>query len=97
MKCHPRTLRASGQVYDKPCWFINFKIGIDNANDVQLTVSDTVGAPGATDTELVPTNPYDASAMGLNGISGDESYARNGIYLTMEAVGGGAYGLDMPV
>ena len=90
MKCFSKTITSSGVVYTGSCWFVNMKIGMDNANDPQITVSDAV-ASGGTPTELVPTNPYDASAMGLNGISGDQSYAANGIYVTIEAVGGGAF------
>ena len=70
---------------------MNFKTGMDNANDPQITVYDSVGAPTGGETELVPTNPYDASAMGLNGISGDQSYARYGIYVVIEAVGTGPW------
>ena len=89
MKCFAKTMTATGQVYTGSCWFVNMKIGMDNANDQQITVSDSAGAPSGA-TEIVPTNPYDASAMGLNGISGDATYCRYGVYLTIEDVGGGA-------
>ena len=92
MKCFSKTITESGSIINVPCWFVNFKLGSDNANDPQVTVYDSNGAPAGTPTELVPTNPYDASAMGLNGISGDQSYARYGIYVVIEAVGGGAFG-----
>jgi len=98
MKCFPYTVTIAGPVtysaliYSGSCWFVNFKLGMDNANDPQITVYDTIVAPvPGTDTELVPTNPYDASAMGLNGISQDESFARRGIWLVVTAIGGGAY------
>ena len=91
MKCFPKTVTATGLFYTGACWFVNMKIGMDNANDPQITVSDSLDGSG-TPTELVPTNPYDASTKGLNGISGDESYAKHGIYVTIEAVGGGAFG-----
>ena len=98
MKCFPYTKTVSGAsfsglIYGGSCWFVNFKLGMDNANDTQITVYDTKVTPVAgTDTELVPTNPYDASAMGLNGLEGDQSYAQNGIWLVVTAVGGGAFG-----
>ena len=67
------------------------KLGLDNANDPQVTVYDSIDGTG-TPTELIPTNPFDASAMGLNGISQDDSYAKLGIWVVIEAVGGGAFG-----
>ena len=98
MKCFPYTKTISGAsasvlIYKGSCWFVNFKLGMDNANDPLITIYDSIVTPTpGTDTELVPTNPYDASAMALNGISSDESYATNGIWLVVTAIGGGAYG-----
>ena len=66
------------------------KMGMDNANDPQITVYDSIDGTG-TPVELIPTNPYDASAMGLNGIAGDESYAKVGLWVVIEAVGGGDF------
>ena len=97
MKCFPYTVTIaaasySGLVYNGSCWFVNFKPGMDNVNDPLITVYDTNVTPVAgTDVELIPTNPYDASAMGLNGISQDNSYAKVGIWLVVTAIGGGAY------
>ena len=87
-----KMVTASGQIHDGECYFCNMKIGLDNANDAQITVTDSSGAPGGGETEVVPTNPYDASAMGLNGVMGDCSHCKDGIYVTIEAVGGGAFG-----
>lgn len=98
MKCFPYTKTISGEsfsglIYSGSCWFVNFKLGQDNANDSQITIYDSIVTPTpGTTTELIPTNPYDASAMGLNGVEDDNSYARYGIWLTVTAVGGGAYG-----
>lgn len=91
MKCFPKTVTATGLFYSGSCWFVNCKIGMDNANDPQITVYDSLDGTGAP-TELLPTNPYDASQMGLNGISQDHSYAKKGIYVVIEGVGGGAFG-----
>ena len=90
MKCFPKTVTATGLFYTGSCWFVNMKIGMDNANDPQITVYDSIDGAG-TPTELAPTNPYDASQMGLSGISQDNSYAKRGIWLVVTAVGGGAY------
>ena len=98
MKCFPHTTFVSaasysGLIYSGGCWFVNFKLGMDNSNDPQITVYDTIVTPvPGTDVELIPTNPYDASIFGLNGISQDQSYAKRGIWLVVLAQGGGDFG-----
>lgn len=52
-----------------PCVFYGFLLGMDAANDPTVTVYDC----GSTDTisgktEIVPSNTYDATALGLNGV-----------------------------
>ena len=84
MKCFSKTITESGSIINVPCWFVNMKIGMDNVNDPQITVYDSNGPPVGTPTELVPTQTYDASAMGLNGISGDQSFARYGVYVVVD-------------
>ena len=97
MKCfpHTQTIAAasySGLIYSGGCWFVNFKLGMDNANDPLVTIYDTIVAPvPGTDTELVPSQSYDASAQGINGVEDDNSYAQRGIWLVVTAIGGGAY------
>ena len=97
MKCFTKTITASGSIINVPCWFVNMKIGMDNTNDPEITVYDSNGAPTDGETELIPTQVYDASAMGLNGISGDQSYCRYGVYVTLHASGGGAWTHDAEI
>ena len=88
------TMRASGLVYNRPCWFTSMLLGLDRTNDPQITVYDTTNAPvPGTDEEKVPTNTYDASALGLNGVEKERrSYCHYGLYIIIEAPGGGAFG-----
>jgi hypothetical protein len=44
---------------------VGILLSTDGTNDPVVTVYDATSA--ATDTEVVPTNTYDASALGLNG------------------------------
>ncbi len=46
--------------YVGKCTYHGFRLGMDATNDVTLTIKDG-------DIEIVPTNTYDASALGLNG------------------------------
>jgi len=55
---------ASGIVYTGECAFLAFFIGTDGANDPIVTIYDGIDNTG---TEIMPTNPYDASVLGLNG------------------------------
>ena len=68
-------------------------LGLDASNDPQITIYDNAAA--ASGREIVPTTPYDASALGLNGftLSGDAGLDFvNGLYVLVEASGGGAFG-----
>jgi hypothetical protein len=63
---------------------------MDGVNDPQITVYDGIAASG---TEVIPTNVYDASALGLNGFTaGYLKQCRTGVYVLIEASGGGAFG-----
>jgi len=88
-----KTMTASGVVYAYPCWLTSYLEAGDAANDFQATLSDTASTPAGTWEEKVPTHPVDASAYGIGGVEkGRPSYCHNGLYLTVEAVGGGAFG-----
>lgn len=47
-------------IYTGKCTYHGFRLGMDGNNDVTLTIKDGT-------IEIVPTNTYDASALGLNG------------------------------
>ena len=49
-------------LYTGKCSYHGFRIGMDGTNDVSLTIADGTGG-----TEILPTNTYDASSLGLNG------------------------------
>ncbi len=81
-------LVATGQVYTGKCLCHGFMIGMDGSNDRVVTLYD---GTGTSDLETIPTNTYDSSALGLNGIVLPDSAAiecSKGIY--METSGSGA-------
>lgn len=83
----------SAVVCAKPCWFTSFLVG-KAAADPEITLYDSAVAPtpGTTE-EKVPTGDCDVSAMGWNGMEKNHnSWCANGLWLTVTAPGGGAYG-----
>lgn len=85
MSVKPTTKTASGVVYAYPCIFHGFLIGTDGVNDPTITFYDHASA--ASGQEIVPTATYDASALGLNGVTGMYQYYANGIYLSITCAG----------
>ena len=72
-------LTASGLVYTGSCRLRGFLVGMDGANDPTITIYDNTEASGD---ETIPTNTYDSSLLGLNGVSfpGDGIHCIKGIY-----------------
>ena len=58
-------LGASGQIFTGKGFLAALLIGMDEANDATVSVHDGTDNTGP---ELIPTNKYDASALGLNGV-----------------------------
>ena len=77
---------ATGIVVAEPCVFGGFLLGTEGVNDPTITIYDNASA--ASGEELVPTNEYDASLLGLNGAVGFRVHAKNGIYIEIDAGGG---------
>lgn len=74
-----------------PCTFYGFALGMDGSNDVSITVFDSGTTTTTNMTEIVPTNTYDATALGLNGCSFPQGITCNhGIAVTASAVSWGA-------
>lgn len=79
-------LTASGMIYTGKCVLFDILIGMDGTNDPTISVFDGTDSTGE---EKLPTNTYDASALGLNGVIWH--FARKmetGIYVLI-AIGGG--------
>jgi len=55
---------SSGIVYTGSCLLFHMFVGTDKTNDPEITIYDGTNNTG---TEVVPTNTYDATALGLNG------------------------------
>ena len=78
-------LSASGIVTSQPALMLGVQIGMDATNDLTLTIYNGVDNTG---TETLPTNQYDASALGLNGVVMPYGkHCPNGIYLEMTCAG----------
>lgn len=70
---------ASGIVHTGHCWFGGLLLGMDGVNDVTVTVYDGIDNSG---TEIVPTNTYDSSSLGINGAQeGTLVVCSTGIYV----------------
>jgi len=75
---------SSAVVYTGACVFNGFLIGTDGVNDPTITFYDNTAASGE---EIIPTCVYDASALGLNGVTGINQYCSTGIYLEITCSG----------
>ena len=60
-----KKLTSSGIVANRPCVLNGFLIGVDGTNDPTITLYDD--NDNADGNEVVPTNTYDSSLLGLNG------------------------------
>jgi hypothetical protein len=69
-----------------PCFFYGFLLGLDGTNDPTITFYDN--ATEASGEEIIPTNTYDASILGLNGaMLPAPKYCQNGIYVGITQAG----------
>jgi hypothetical protein len=76
---------TSGIVYAGKCIFQGFLVGTDGVNDPEIAFYDNASA--ASGTKVVPTNTYDASLLGLNGVTGMHQYCENGLYVNISCAG----------
>lgn len=81
----PITKTASGVVYAGACIFHGMLLGTDGTNNPTITLYDHASA--ASGQEIIPTATYDASMLGLNGVTGIYQYCANGIYLEIACDG----------
>lgn len=77
-------ITASALVLTGAGLFRGILIGTDGVNDPVVTVFDNIEASGE---EIIPTTTFDASALGLNGVTGLNRYVQNGIYILIACVG----------
>ena len=76
---------ASGVVTTKPAGLVSMQIGMDGTNDPTITIYNGTDNSGV---EVVPTNTYDASLLGLSGFEGATiKDCPNGIYLEITCAG----------
>ncbi len=75
----------SGIVHSTWSIVFGFLLGCDGVNDPTVTIYN--GQSVVAGQEIVPTNTYDASALGLNGAVGLNIYCPDGVYVTMSCAG----------
>ena len=76
------TFTATGGVIvaNRPCVLYGYLVGLDNTNDATITIYDDESA--ASGNEVIPTNTYDASLLGVNGatLPGNGVKCNKGLY-----------------
>ncbi len=82
----PTKITESAIVHTGPCVFRGLLLGTDGVNDPVITVYDGLTNAGH---EIVPTCTYDASTLGLNGVTGITPgvYCEHGIYIEVTCAG----------
>lgn len=75
---------ASALIYTGPAILHGFLLGTDGVNDPIITLYDYLSAGGQ---EIIPTASYDASQLGLNGVTGIYQLCAIGIYLEVTCAG----------
>ena len=80
---------ASGILYSSACTLVGFLLGLDGTNDPTITFYNAQSA--VSETDIIPTCTYDASALGLNGVmpGAMEIDCPNGIYVEVADLGTG--------
>ena len=81
----PSVFTESGIVYTGPCILQGFTLGTDGTNDPEITFYNGLSNAG---TKVIPTVTYDASALGINGVTGIHQYCDTGLYVEIDAGGG---------
>lgn len=79
-------LTASGMLYTGESMFLDLLLGLDGTNDPAVSAFDGLDSTGR---EVLPTNTYDASQLGLNGVVWQFARKMNtGIYILI-SIGAG--------
>lgn len=80
-----KKLATSDTIFTGKGSILGFLLGTDGANDPAITIYDGIDNTG---TEIVPTNTYDASALGLNGaMFGFKKKCQTGCYVEITCGG----------
>ncbi|MHA2135396.1 MAG: hypothetical protein ACW99J_16165 [Candidatus Thorarchaeota archaeon] len=80
---------TDGSVTTKAAYLAGVLIGKDGSNDPVITVYNDSDAATAAN-KVVPTNTYDASALGMDGVMlGFALRCDNGIYVDVDSLGTG--------
>lgn len=80
-------LTSSGIWHTGKCVLYGFMLGMDGSNDATVTIYDGTSASGE---EKIPSNTYDASALGMNGVimpEGASIPCTKGVYVAITCAG----------
>ena len=82
---HYSKVTATGAVSSNACVISGMLIGTDGSNDPVVTVYDNT----TNTNEVIPTTTYDASVLGLNGVTlpKDGVKCQTGIYVEITCAG----------
>jgi len=90
----PKRLTASGLIYTGKGFLFSMLIGTDAVNDPVVSVYDYTDATLAA-TRILPSNTYDASVLGLNGVVFQYAKEFNtGLYVKIADLGAGEVIVD---
>lgn len=80
----PAIVTSSALVYTGACIFHGILMGTDGVNDPTITVYNNTSAAG---NKVIPTATYDASLLGINGVTGMKQNCNNGLYVEITCAG----------
>jgi len=90
----PKRMVANTLVYTGKGFLFSLLIGTDGVNDPIVSIYDYTDATLAA-TKIIPSNTYDASALGLNGVVLEYAKEFNtGLYVKIENLGNGEVIVD---
>lgn len=90
----PVRIVESTLIYTGRCFLFSLLLGLDTVNDAVIAVHNDIDGDDATK-EVVPSNTYDASAMGINGLV--LKFAKDlstGLYIKVTNIGSGSVVVD---
>lgn len=90
----PYRATASALIFTGAGFLFSMLLGSDTINDPVVSVHDALNGDTATN-EIIPSNTYDASALGINGLALHfAKHFSTGLYLKIANIGSGSVVVD---
>lgn len=91
----PYRATASVQVHDGEGFIFSMLIGSDTVNDPVVAIHDCTTGNQAAGNQIIPSNTYDASILGINGVVFKISKrVTSGLYIAIANIGTGSVIID---